>query len=301
MIEDISYPGPRHKLRISAIRFLNPAPLMWDFEHPPQQQPLAERYRIHSAMPSQCAAELAKGTADIGLIPIAAYATVPGLKIIPGCTIASLDRVRSIVLIVKHPAGLSSIRRIATDTASRTSNAYAQIILRKFYAVDPEIVPHAPHLDSMLAKCDAAVLIGDPALLALEDQAARFARTGERLEYFDLAHLWKQHTGVPWVSAFWAVRPQAIESSGFGPTQIAQDFIQSRDHGMAHIEDLVREWSPRISVPAATMRTYLSQNIHYVLDEECLRGLDIFFDYAAEYGVLPTAPKLRWLGQPTLR
>jgi chorismate dehydratase len=289
------------KLRISAIRFLNPAPLMWDFEHPPEQERLAKRYRIHSTMPSQCAAELTDQTADIGLIPIAAYATIPGLKIIPGCTVASLDRVRSILLVVKHRVGLGAIRRIATDTASRTSNAYAQIILRKFYAVDPEIVPHAPHLDSMLAKCDAAVLIGDAALLALEDQAARFARTGERLDYLDLAHLWKQHTGVPWVSAFWAVRSEAIESSGFAPAEIAQDFIQSRDHGMAHIEDLVREWAPRIPVPAATVRTYLSQNIHYVLDEECLRGIDLFFRYAAECGVLPEAPKLRWLGQSALR
>ena len=274
---------------------------MWDFEHPPEQERLAERYKIHSAMPSQCAAELANGTADIGLIPIAAYATSPGLAVISGCTVASLDRVRSILLIVKNRGGIGSIRRIATDTASRTSNAYAQIILRKFYGIDPEIVPHAPHLDSMLAKCDAAVLIGDPALLALEDQTARFARTGERLDYLDLAHLWKQHTGVPWVSAFWAVRSEAMKDSGFAAADIAQDFIQSRDHGMVHVEDLVREWTPRIQVPAPTIRAYLSQNIHYVLDEECLRGIDLFFRYAVECGVLPAAPALRWLGQSALR
>ncbi len=81
---------------------------MWDFEHPPEMERLAERYLIHSAMPSQCAAELAEGSADIGLIPIAAYATTPGLAVLRGCTIASLDRVRSIILVVKHPDGIAS-------------------------------------------------------------------------------------------------------------------------------------------------------------------------------------------------
>ncbi|MHB1936058.1 MAG: menaquinone biosynthetic enzyme MqnA/MqnD family protein [Acidobacteriaceae bacterium] len=284
-----------HRLRISAIRFLNPAPLMWDFEHPPEMEKLAERYAIHSAMPSQCAAELADGTADIGLIPIAAYATTPGLAILRGCTIASLDRVRSIVLVVKHPGGIGAIRRVAADSGSRTSNAYAQIVFRKFLHVHPEFVPHAPNLDAMLEDCDAAILIGDPALLVLEDQANRFARTGEPLEYLDLAHLWKQHTGVPWVSAVWAVRPEAIEATRLTTRQIAEDFLRSRDHGMAHIDDMVREWSPRIAVPAATIRAYLSTNIHYVLDEECLAGMELFFRYAAESGVLPQAPMLRWL------
>ncbi|MGO8720404.1 MAG: menaquinone biosynthetic enzyme MqnA/MqnD family protein [Acidobacteriaceae bacterium] len=283
------------RLRISAIRFLNPAPLMWDFEHPPEMERLAERYKVHSAMPSQCAVELADGTADIGLIPIAAYATTPGLAILPGCTVASLDRVRSIILVVKHPDGISAVRRVAADTASRTSNAYAQIIFRKFLGTDPEFIPHPPDLDAMLENCDAAILIGDPALLALEDQVSRLARTGQRLEYLDLAHVWKQHTGTPWVSAVWAVRPEAVATSGHAAGDVVRDFIRSRDHGMAHIEDLVREWAPRIAVPAATIRTYLSTNIHYVLDEDCLAGMELFFRYAAESGVLPQAPPLRWL------
>jgi chorismate dehydratase len=209
--------------------------------------------------------------------------------------VASLDRVRSIILVVRHPDGLPAVRRVAADEGSRTSNAYAQILFRKFHHTDPEFIPHAPDLDAMLANCDAAVLIGDPALLALEDQASRLARTGEHLEYLDLAHVWKQHTGLPWVSAVWAVRPGAIEAAKLTAHQIVEDFVQSRDHGRSHIEDLVREWAPRIPVPATTIRAYLSTNIHYVLDEECLAGMELFFRYAAECDVLPQAPPLRWL------
>ena len=43
------------RLRVAAIRFLNPAPLMWDFDHPPHAVPLAGRYDIESMMPAQCA------------------------------------------------------------------------------------------------------------------------------------------------------------------------------------------------------------------------------------------------------
>jgi chorismate dehydratase len=268
---------------------------MWDFEHAPEMARLAERYQIHLSMPSQCAAELASGIADIGLVPTAAYAATPGLALIPGCTVASLDRVRSIILVVRHPDGIQAVRRVAADTASRASNAYAQILFRKFLGIEPEFVPHAPHLETMLEDCDAAVLIGDPALLALEDQAARFARTGQHLEYLDLGQEWKRHTGLPWVSAVWAVRPEAIAAVGLSPHQVMEDFLLSRDHGMAHVEDLVREWTPRIQVPSATIRTYLSTNIHYVLDEECLAGMELFFRYAAECSILPPAPPLRWL------
>ncbi|MFP5204461.1 MAG: MqnA/MqnD/SBP family protein, partial [Acidobacteriota bacterium] len=87
------------RLRVAAIGFLNPAPLMWDFEHPPLDAALARRYRIDRMVPSECAARLASGRADIGLIPIAALATTPGLQILPGCTIASKDRVRSLLLV----------------------------------------------------------------------------------------------------------------------------------------------------------------------------------------------------------
>src|ERR1700761_3253060 len=106
-------PNPNYSLRVAAISFLNPAPLMWDFEHPPVAEELAKRYTLHYTLPALCAEELLSGRADLGLIPIAAL--TPDLAIVPGCTIASLDHVRSILLIVKHPHTLETIRTLASD------------------------------------------------------------------------------------------------------------------------------------------------------------------------------------------
>jgi chorismate dehydratase len=68
---------------------------------------------------------------------------------------------------------------------------------------------------------------------------------------------------------------------------IAQDFIQSRIHGLENIGALAVECSRRIPIPEQTIRTYLTTNIHYVLDEECVEGMKVFFRLAAEASVLP--------------
>jgi chorismate dehydratase len=280
---------------MAAIHFLNPAPLMWDFEHEPGRTALRERYQIGYTTPSGCAEELAAGEADIGLVPVAAHATTPSLLVVPGCAVAALDRVRSIILVVRAQQGIDGMRTIEADTSSRTSYAYTRILCEIFWKVPVVFIPQPPDLESMLAVADAALLIGDPALLALEDMEARALRTGEQLLYLDLAHEWFGFTGLPWVSAFWALRPGALEETGISASKLVEDLQTSRDHGLEHIEDLVSEWSTRIAVPVETIRFYLTKNIHYILDEACLRGLDLFYRYAAECGALPPAPALRLL------
>ena len=270
------------RLRVAAIDFLNPAPLMWDFEHPPLDAVLAKRYRIDRMMPSECAARLASGAADIGLIPIAALATTPSLRILPGCTIASKDRVRSLLLIRRAGQPLAALRSVAADTASRTTIAYTRMLFHKWGNPTVPFLPLAADLDRMLARADAAIIIGDPALLALEEQSNRFERTGEELVYHDLAHEWRALTGLPFISAIWGAAPgRSLDEN------VAADFISSRDHGLRNIDALVQEWSRRIPIPESTIRTYLNENIHYVLDEECLEGMRLFFRTAAQLNILP--------------
>jgi chorismate dehydratase len=283
------------KLRIAAISFLNPAPLMWDFEHSPRREELAGRYELMWSTPSVCAARLAAYEADIGLVPIAAYPFHPGMQIIPGCTIASRGHVRSIVLVVREGRAMDGIRSVALDTSSRSSATYTRILFDRVWKAKPEFLAHRPDLDAMLATADAALLIGDPALLALEDREAREARTGERLVYLDLAEEWHRMTGTSWVAAFWAVQPAAMERSGIAAAQLIADFEGSRDAGLAHVDDLVAEWSARIPVPAATIHTYLTGNIWYHLDASCLEGIELFYRYGAECGALPLPPRIQFL------
>ncbi len=270
------------RLRVAAIRFLNPAPLMWDFEHPPLNAELAQRYDIQWMLPAQCADELASGAADIGLVPIAALATTPGLRILPGCTIASKDKVRSLLLVRRANQTLADLRTVAADTASRTTIAYSRIMFQKWGNPDVSFVPMTADLDAMLDHAEAAILIGDPALMALEERANRFERTAEELVYHDLAHEWKALTGLPFVSAVWAAAPGSTLDE-----RVGEDFVRSRDHGLQNLDALVKQWSSQLPLAEETIRKYLTANIHYILDEECIEGMRGFFRMAAEAGVLP--------------
>ena len=257
---------------------------MYNFEHEPEQQRLAERYSIARMMPSACAAELTAGTAEIGLIPTGAY--TPELAVIPGCTIASMGAIRSILLVSRRAP--EDIRSVALDTSSRTSALYTQILFRTWWNPAATFVAHAPELDAMLRVTDAALLIGDPALHAIE-APARPARQG--LIYYDLGLEWQQRTGVPWVSAFWAARAGAIPE----PAQVTRDFQDSRDAGLAHIPQLVAEWAPRLRLPEQTVREYLTGNIHYQLDAACLAGIEHFYRRALDCRLIPSVPAITLL------
>jgi chorismate dehydratase len=260
---------------------------MWDFEHPPLSTELASRYSIDWMLPSECADQLASGAADIGLVPIAALATIPGLRVLPGCTIASKGRVRSLLLVHRDTRRLESVRSVAADIASRTTLAYARILFHKWGNPNVSFLPMAADLDAMLERADAAIVIGDPALMALEERANRHERTGEELVYHDLAEEWHALTGLPFVSAVWGAAHGITAWSESLEQRTGEDLIRSRDHGMQNIEVLAAEWSQRMALTEQTIRSYLTANIHYVLDDECLEGMREFFRMAAEAGVLP--------------
>jgi chorismate dehydratase len=267
-------------LRISAISYLNTAPLLWDFEH----GDAGSGFEISYTVPSQCAAELENGTADIGIVPAAAYASIPELALLPGVAIAALRAVRSILLVSRVP--LEKIRGVALDSSSLTSVALAKVLFAKRWGGGRRFAAMAPDLQNMLRDHEAALLIGDPALQV------------DRSRYFtyDLAEEWIRLTGKPFVFAFWAVRGEALK--GLSPSQdLAAVFQASRDHGVQpqNVRRMAREWAPRLGMSEADVHSYLTQNIHYHLDPECLEGLQLFYRYASEVGALPEAPQLRFL------
>src|SRR5438132_13805923 len=113
---------------------------MWDFEH----GTAGKLFEISYTVPSRCAAELEQGTADIGIIPVAAYATIPGLVVLPGVAIASLNAVRSILLVSRKP--LDQVKTVALDTSSLTSVALCKVLLAKWLGGPREYRSMAPDL-----------------------------------------------------------------------------------------------------------------------------------------------------------
>src|ERR1022692_708447 len=136
---------------------------MWDFEH--AEAGAAIDFDISYTIPSACAEALRAGTADIGIIPAAAYATVPDLLIIPDVAIAARRAVRSILLVSKRPVDPTlndqslndqslndrrweQVRTVALDTSSMTSVALAKILFAKWLGGAREYKPMAPDLEA---------------------------------------------------------------------------------------------------------------------------------------------------------
>jgi chorismate dehydratase len=268
------------RLRISAISYLNTAPLMWDFDH----GDVGGHFDISYTLPSACARALAEGRADIGIIPAAAYTQIPGLQVLPDVAIGSRRAVRSILLVSRMP--IEKVRTVALDTSSMTSVALTKILFEKWLGGGRTFTAMAPDIDQMLSVCDAGLVIGDPAL--------QIDRT--RYNTLDLAEEWIRYTGKPFVFAFWAVRGDAL-SEADPALDLAAIFSQSRDHGLeaASLAQIAEEWAPRLGISQSDVQTYLTENIQYRLDAGCLEGLQLFYRYGAEIGALPAAPDLRFV------
>ncbi|MGH9406357.1 MAG: menaquinone biosynthetic enzyme MqnA/MqnD family protein [Terriglobia bacterium] len=257
-------------LRVSAVQYLNTVPLVWGMLHGRQQS----KFELDFTTPARCADAVRSGNAAVGIIPAIEAQRIDDVKVVGGVSISSLDRVKSVILISKKP--IEEIQSVAADDSSRTSVALATILLRKYYALRPRVRLSPPDVPAMLRTEDAALLIGDPALAY---QPAR-----ERV--YDLAEEWKKFTGLPFVFALWA---------GPGSDRLAEsapDFLESRDYGLAHLDEIASEHAPRHGLTPAQVKDYLTQNIDYNLGEEHRKALDLFFRLALEEGLLRSVKAL---------
>ncbi|MBZ5659741.1 MAG: menaquinone biosynthesis protein [Acidobacteriia bacterium] len=293
------------KLRISIVEFLNTAPLVWGFT----DGPLAGKYDLSFAVPSQCAEDLRAGRADVGIIPSIEYQRMENVVALPGMAIAAKNEVRSLLVISKVP--IEQARSIALDTNSRSTVALARILCRRHWNISPEFIDMAPDADEMLARADAAVVIGDPALrLRLKVDALEAKVPGakaccccngdaedehpvkgiETLFVYDVAQQWREMTGLPSVLAIWVARRGVVTPEMMG------DFQASREYGLAHIGDIAEGAALKLELPPRELERYLTENIDYSLDEENLAGLRLYYEECARAGLIPRAKEIEFVG-----
>jgi len=257
---------------IAASSYLNAAPLCYSFIYGRQQDRCTF---LSDAAPARCAGLLAEGRADAALIPVIEYQRIHDLRVAPGACVASRRKVRSVLLASRVP--IEEIRRVALDASSRTSAALIQIILTRFYGVSASYQSAEPKLEQMLESNDAALIIGDPAMLI--DRST--------LHVYDLAEEWQKHTALPFVFAFWAVRSDSRTWPGENsPDNIRIDFLEAKIEGTVHARELANIYSQRLGLSSEDLFNYLTENISYDLDGKSLEGLKLYYRYAWECGLI---------------
>jgi chorismate dehydratase len=252
------------KLRVGIVNFLNSKPLAWGFLKGHHADLFAPSYHP----PALVARLLGQGNLDIGLIPSIEVQRIPNLKILPDLCVAARHEVRSVLLVSRCP--LPEIKRVALDQNSRTSVALLRILLRERYGLDPEYIHERPDPERMLSEADAALVIGDPALKVDRD---RYLIT-------DLAAEWNELTGLPFVFAVWAVRPEVeIPDLPFY-------FKSSLRYGLSSLDTLVRESAAELGLDSSEVRSYLTDNLAFFLRDEEIAGLTEFYRRAYQHGLI---------------
>jgi chorismate dehydratase len=258
-------------IRLGAVSYLNTRPLVHGLEH------RGNRFALRFDVPARCAELLHAGDVDLGLIPSIEY---PGhdYRIVPGVSIASDGPVASVALFSKVPR--ADIRSIALDTSSRTSVALLRVLCARWFEIAPAFAGMQPDLGAMIARYDAALVIGDIALFADYEALG--------LEKIDLGEQWTEMTGLPFVYAFWAGRPGIA-----GPAEIAA-LQRARDAGLDRTAAIGRQSFPDSPEKAVRADLYLRENVKYALGEAETAGLRRFYELAAEIGILRLAEAPRF-------
>jgi chorismate dehydratase len=268
--------------------------------------PLAGKYELLFAVPSQCAEDLRAGRADVGIIPSIEYQRMDDVVALPGMAIASKHEVRSLLVVSKVPIEMA--KSLSLDTNSRSTVGLARIFCRRHWNIDPEFIDMPPDPDKMLERADAALLIGDPALRLRLRVDALQAKTPsgesccccggedgqpvkgvETLFVYDMAQQWREMTGLPAVLAIWVARRGVLT-----PEMIA-DFHASREFGLAHIGDIAEGAALKLDLPPRELERYLTENIDYSLDEENLAGLRRYYEECALAGLIPRVRELEFV------
>jgi len=267
-------------LTIGLIDYLNTMPFHYD---------LAERLQdadVHfeRGVPSQLNRALIAG--EIDLAPISAIEAArhaDDVVILPGLSIASLGAVRT-VLLFSWASDMSDLhgQSVALTDHSATSNALLQVLCRERYHIEPQFTTVKQHLPSMLAGHQAALVIGDDALV--EGTLHRPLSTQSSVLspfIFDLGDEWLKMTGLPFTFAVWAARratAQALDDAGVFDALYASTAAGLDDDNR---DTLALAYAARLGLPAGVCRRYL-RDLRYHLTEDDLAGLKHFLELALD-------------------
>lgn len=264
-----------NRVRLGAVGYLNARPLVYGLD-------LAPRFALRYDVPAECARLLHDDAIDVGLIPSIEYLRGGPYRIVPDLAIASRGPVASVALYTTKP--MVDVRSIALDTSSRTSVALVSVLCARLFRIAPVLEACGPDLSVMLEQCDAALIIGDNALLI--DHKSQVSSLKSEIEKIDLGEAWTTMTGLPFVYAFWAGRPGAVTASDVEALQ------RARNAGVTEVDVIAREYFPDSLARQAVGTRYLKDNIKYYLHDEERAGLEAFYRYAAEAGVVSSAGML---------
>ena len=279
-------------LTIGAVPYLNARPLTFGLE-------AESGIRLRLARPSDLAAMLRSGEVVAAMAPSIEYFCMAaegservrasskaaggagGFVALPVAAIGSRGPVGSVRLF--GFAAPDKLRRVLLDSASRTSNALARVLVVRRLGSQPHfLLPEEVGTSSR--RVDAEIVMGDRALSAERPEA----------EWeLDLGSEWQHWVHLPFVYAFWMARADAPVE------RLMEVLTAARDRGLAAREAIADAGAAELGIPVETARRYLLEQIRYEFATREQDGLRVFYRMAGEENLAPEGARLRFprLGQ----
>jgi chorismate dehydratase len=225
---------------------------------------------------------------EIEISPVSAFFYAEHQKdllLFPDLSISSRSGVQSVLLLSRHPMASLAGKTVAFSGAGRTTPALFEILCRQRYGFVPALKISPLPLHKAFQDFDAALVIGDQALLAKE----RFQNQG--VYVIDLAKEWETWTKKPFVFAVWVTRRDFFEKHPEKVSKAHQAFLDSKAWGLSHPEEIILEAKLRTGLSEETLKSYFSC-LSYDFDDSLKEGMNFYFNAAAQLGLLPPAGAL---------
>ena len=217
----------------------------------------SEEIDLQLRIPSECARMLKCGEVDLALAPVAIIPELPKAYIISDFCIGAFGKVGTVAIYSEIP--IDQVQAIWMDFHSRTSVELAQIICSKHLGISPEYWPAEEGYQDKIGGSVAGLVIGDRAI----GLADKYPFT------YDLAELWLEMTGLPFVFAAW------VSTKPLEPNFIAKLNAAMQD-GINRIPELIKVLP---SISNFNLQDYYEQDISYLLDAQKKEGLTKFLAY----------------------
>ncbi len=262
------------KLMVGRISYLNLFPIY----HAIQSKCNCSQYEFIEGVPSELNKMIREGKIDISPSSSIEYIRNSHLyELIEGHSISCSGCIASILLFSRKPIGELNGSKIYVTSQSETSIALLNIVLKKFYGIQCDLVVAKKPENS---NGEAFFLIGDDALKINK----KLSVGSPSFLVYDLGQIWAEHTNLPFVFALWIARKDIYYNRA--KKQLLERFISDLDNAK---EIFNKEELHRI-LQSAAISDFLSEDeivsywnkISYNLTEKHKEALDLFRQYLQE-------------------
>lgn len=271
-------------INLGRVSYTNTWPITYFFD----ENKFKDKVTFTPQVPAQLNKKMALGEIDIGIISSFAYAQeYDNYTILPNLSVSSYGNVGSISLFLKTDLQDIANKKIALTNTSYTSVNLLKIILEEFVGGNPEYLSMNPCLDEMMSKADAALLIGDDALL----ERLKNEKTKE-YKVIDLGEEWLKWTNEWMTFAVIAVRDDVLKKYPEKIFEIYQEFLNSKNLGYNNIDKIGEVAMSLVGGNIKFWQEYFS-DLSHDFNQEQIAGLNKYINLCRKIGTLRKEPKIK--------